>query len=135
MIRNRNRNIVRAPWVLAAAILATACGDDEGPTTPEPPPPDPPRATAISVSPPSVTLTAIGETATFTASVTDQNGQPFTGTAPTWASGAPDVFTVDQGGVVTAVANGSGTLTAAVGNVSAHRRGQPGSAGPGRPLR
>ena len=102
---------VAAMFALAAA--AGCGGGDDGPVTPEPP-----RAEAISISPASVTLTMIGETATFTANITDQNGAPFSATV-TWSSNAPQVFTVDGNGTVTAVGNGSGTVAATLGNLSA----------------
>ena len=76
-----------------------------------PDPPDPPRATAISVSPASVELTALGDTAAFTASVTDQYGAAFTATVA-WSGDAPDVFSISAAGVATALGNGSGTVTA-----------------------
>ena len=78
---------------------------------------DSPRATTISVSPESVTLTYLGETATVTANVLDQNGRPFSGTVA-WSSSDEAVFTVSAG-EVTAVANGSGTLTASIENLRA----------------
>lgn len=109
--RMLERRIVVALFGLS--VLA-GCGEEE----PTAPPPDPPRATELSISPPSVTLTTIGETATFTASIADQNGAPFSGTV-TWTSDAPQVFTVDANGTVTAVGNGSGTVTAAHANLSA----------------
>lgn len=108
-----------APTLPLLALLTSfvaACGGDGNVTPPDPP--DPPRATAISISPTSATLTMIGETAIFTASITDQNGAVFAGTA-SWASDAPDVFTVNTSGTVTAVANGSGTLRATFQSLSA----------------
>ena len=92
---------------LTLAALA-ACGDaGSGPDAQ----PDPPRATAIALSPESATLSSLGETATFTATITDQYGAAFPGTV-TWSSSDPDVFSASAFGTVTAVANGSGTLTA-----------------------
>ena len=104
-------------WLLPAMIalmVLGACGEDEI-VEPEP---DPPVATAIAISPTSVTLTEIGGTATFTASVTDQYGAAFTATV-TWSSSDTGVFTVDSNGTVTAVANGMGTVTASTGTLSA----------------
>ncbi len=99
--------------VLTAGLVALAsCGGDSS-TAPEPP-----RATAISISPPSVTLEFIGATETFTATITDQNGAAFAG-AVAWSSEQPEVFTVNGGGVVTAVSNGSGTVRASLGSLSA----------------
>ena len=60
----------------------------------------------------------------LTASVLDQGGQPMAGTTVVWASSDGSVATVDAGGAVTAVWNGSTTITAA-----AQGGGASGSAG------
>ena len=78
---------------------------------------EPSRPTAIAVTPASATLSSLGETATFRARITDQNGLSFPGVV-TWMSSDLAVFTVSSGGVVTAVANGAGTLTASYEGVS-----------------
>ena len=94
-------------WLLALALVAIpACVDEEG--LPEV---ERSRPTAVTVTPSSATLSSLGETATFRAQITDQNGVSFPGVV-TWSSSDPAVFTVSSGGVVTAVANGTGTLTA-----------------------
>ena len=91
-------------WVAALA----ACGDSGT----EPPPGSPARrAAALAISPGSATLSSLGETATFNATLTDQLGAAFSGTVG-WSSSDPAVFTVTPTGVVSAVANGSGILTA-----------------------
>lgn len=77
---------------------------------------EPSRPVAVTVSPPSATLTSLGETTTFRAQITDQNGVSFPG-AVTWSSSDPGVFAVSSG-VVTAVANGTGTLTASYETLS-----------------
>ena len=94
--------------VLVTLMVLAGCGETE---------PEPPRAAAIAISPASATLVSIGETATFTATVTDQYGDAFNATV-TWSSDAPGVFTVTNG-VVTAVTNGTGMVTASVGDLSA----------------
>jgi len=88
-----------------------ACGDDQTPTAP-------PVASEVSISPESVTLESIGETRQFFAAVSDQHGEAFAGTIA-WSSSATGVFTVDANGLVTAVANGSGRLTASYESLSA----------------
>ena len=98
----------------AAGLLAVACGD--GPA--DPPPPPPPAPPSLSISPSEVTLSFVGETARFTA--TDQTGADVTGTA-TWSSDRPGVFTVSAG-MVTAIANGFGPVTATLQGVSASAR-------------
>ncbi len=77
---------------------------------------EPSRPVAVTVTPSSATLSSLGETATFRAQITDQNGVSFPGVV-TWSSSDPDVFSVSSG-VVTAVANGSGTLTASYENLT-----------------
>ncbi len=78
---------------------------------------EPSRPTAITVTPSTATLSALGETTTFRARITDQNGLSFPGVV-TWSSSDLAVFTVSSGGVVTAVANGAGTLTASYEGIS-----------------
>ena len=90
------------------ATLSLACGDGS-PTESATP-----VATSATITPSSVTLAALGETVQLTASVLDQGGQPMPGTTLVWASGDGSVATVDAGGVVTAVWNGSTTITVAV---------------------
>lgn len=98
--------------LLAAGFTATCTQAPDGVQ------PEPPHPVAITVSPDSATLSFIGETATFTAIVTDQHGAPFSGTV-TWRSLEPTVFTVSPNGVATAVSNGSGTLSASLEGLSA----------------
>ena len=81
-------------------------------------PPESPRATTISISPGSATLSYIGEQVTFTATVLDQNGRRFAG-AVVWSSSEESIFTVNSMGEVTAVMNGSATLTASIASLSA----------------
>ena len=100
------------------AALFLACG--EGGTTGSPTEPPTPVATSASITPPSVTLAALGEMVPLSAAILDQNGQPMRGVNVVWASSDGSVATVDAAGVVTAVWNGSTTVTAAVpGGVSA----------------
>ena len=100
--------------VLVVAALA-AC-DDLGPQSPQGSPAR--RAAALAVSPQSATLSSLGETATFTAALTDQFGAALSGTV-SWSSSDPAVFTVTPTGVVSAVANGSGMVTASFEALSA----------------
>lgn len=106
----------KIPAMAAAGIvmLVLSCGDGAV----EPPPPPAPVATAVTVNPGSAALSALGETARFTAEVRDQNGQVMAGAAVAWASSDASVAAVDASGVVTAVGNGSATITATAGSVS-----------------
>lgn len=83
--------------------------------------PESPHPVAISISPDSAALSFIGETATFTAMVTDQHGAAFPGTVA-WRSLQPTVFTVSSNGMATAVSNGSGVLSASLEGLSATAR-------------
>ena len=98
---------------LLAATFFVACGD--GATAP---PPDALRATTITVNPATADLAALGATVQLSAQVRDQNGQAMTGATVTWASSATAVAAVSASGLVTAVANGSATITATSGSAS-----------------
>ena len=67
---------------------------------------------SIAIEPTSATLMALGETVQLTASVLDRNGQPIAGAVVTWTSSAAGVATVSTQGLVTAVKNGTATITA-----------------------
>ncbi len=96
-------------------MLVLSCGDGAV----EPPPPAPaPVATTVTVTPGSATLSALEETARFTAEVRDQNGQVMAGTAVAWASSDASVAAVDASGLVTAAANGGATITATAGSIA-----------------
>lgn len=70
--------------------------------------------TGITLDSSSVTLTDVGETTTITATVTPANCTE----TVTWTSSNPAIATV-SGGIVTAVADGSCTITATCGDYSA----------------
>ena len=106
-----------ALFALACIVWANGCGGDGG-TEPTRPPPEPPRPASVTVSPAAIELTALGATVQLSAEVRDQNGNVMAGAAATWASGDPSVATVDRSGLVTAVANGTATITATAGSVS-----------------
>jgi len=91
------------------------CGDSTTDPAPPPPLPDPPVATTVTVSPATAELSALGMTVQLRAEVRDQNGQAMPGAAVTWATGSPEVATVDASGLVTAVADGVATIAASSG--------------------
>ena len=113
---NRRRILVVAAAGLCAAVWTYACGD--GATEPPTPPPDPPRPATVAVAPATVRLTALGATEQLTAEVRDQNGNAMAGAAVSWASSAATVATVSASGLVTAIADGSATITATAGSAS-----------------
>src|SRR5436309_902305 len=73
---------------------------------------------SVVVSPASATLDALGLTQQFTAVAKDANGNVVPGQAFTWTADNPLVARVDAGGIVTAVANGSATITATAAGVA-----------------
>ena len=72
----------------------------------------------IVIEPMEATLTAIGQTVQFTATVLDQNGQRVANAVVTWSSSAESVATVSAQGLVTAVKNGTARITATSGSAA-----------------
>ena len=109
-----------AQLILALFLLSCGGGDGGGstPTSPTTPTTPTPVATSITISPSSLSLGAIGETATLTATVKDQSGATMSGASVSWATSAASVATVSSSGTVTSVADGSATITATFGSAS-----------------
>ena len=103
-----------AALALAGLVWAAGCGD--GGT--EPLSPDPSRPAALTVTPASGELAAIGDTLRLTAEVRDQNGNVMTGAEVAWAGGDTSVAAVDSAGLVTAAGKGTATITAASGGAA-----------------
>lgn len=103
------------PWARAVAILSlcvhTACGGAAGSGAPTGPAAAVPALTLFNVSLPSDTI-EIGASVTATAIGLDQNGKAIDTQTPTWSTTAPGIATVDQLGIVTAIASGQTTLVA-----------------------
>ena len=66
------------------------------------------KATGVTLNQTSLTLTSAGQTATLQATVSPSNAS---NKSVTWTSSNPSVATVDSNGVVTAVSNGTATIT------------------------
>ena len=81
--------------------------------------PVPSAPTTIAISPATATLVSLGETVRLIATVRDQHGQSMTGITVIWASTDASVARVAGDGTVTAAANGTATVTATVGGISA----------------
>ena len=77
-----------------------------------------PEASTVVISPSGITFDAIGATTTLSAEVRDQNGQILGDAVVTWSSSNPNVATISPAGLVTAVTNGTATITAAAGAAS-----------------
>lgn len=90
--------------VLFAALIS--CADGSGSPTESGPPIE-----TVDVSPPTKSLVA-GQTVALTATPRDPRGRPLNDRAIVWSSESPNVATVSQQGVVTAIAVGSSIITA-----------------------
>jgi len=91
---------------VAVPLLFSACGTE-------------PVVTTITLNTASIFLDALGATFQLTASLTDQNGKPITDQSATWSSSDEQVATVSTAGLVTAVSNGTATIQATAGGVTA----------------
>jgi uncharacterized protein YjdB len=114
-----NRLAGKAPPYLALAILAgvagvLACGKESSTTGPGN---GSATVSTIAVSPAADTLLALGATQQYGAVAKDARGTTLSKTF-TWTSSSENIATVNSGGLVTAVGNGSATITAAADGVS-----------------
>ena len=89
------------------AFVVAGCGGDGDPTAPRP-------VARFVFAQPAVRLEALGATASIAVQALDAAGRVVPDASIVWTSGAPDVFSV-TGGLVTALSNGEGYITAAVG--------------------
>jgi hypothetical protein len=105
----------------AAALFLAACGGDSvspGSTTnPPPPPPQPAAIKSIELAPATASV-VVGLTKALAATPRDANGTALTGRALTWTSSATAVAAVDANGVVTGIAAGTATISAASDGVT-----------------
>ena len=77
-----------------------------------------PVPTAVAVTPDTLVLTTLGQTAQLAAEVRDQIGRVMEGTTVSWSSSDTTVATVDASGLATTAGNGTATITAASGSAS-----------------
>ena len=100
--------------VLAAAWASLSCLGIE-PTQPTgggPTGGTPPSVASVRISPPASTV-PVGETVQLSATPKDSAGNTLTGRTVTWQSDAPGVAQVSASGLVTTIAAGTATITAA----------------------
>ena len=107
MLHRRNIALV---WI--TLLLASAC-DGGTELLPEPPQP-----ATVTVTPATAALTALDDTVQLTAQVRDQYGETMAGISVAWSSSDAQVASADAAGLVTAVGNGTATITAKAGTVS-----------------
>ncbi len=77
-----------------------------------------PVPTAVAVTPDTLALTTLGQTAQLAAEVRDQIGRVMEGATVSWSSSDTTVATVDASGLATTAGNGTATITAASGSAS-----------------
>ena len=90
------------------AAVATAAGCADGPT-------DPAYPAAVTVSPATAALDALGATVQLRAEVRDQNAEVMAGVTVGWTSSDASVASVDAAGLVTATGSGLALITAQAG--------------------
>ena len=98
----RNRGI--ALTLMAAAVVAVACGSDDTPTGTA-------AVVAVTVSAPNAAI-FVGATSQLTATAKDASGNAVSGATVTWSSSSDAIATVSPSGLVTGVAPGTATITA-----------------------
>lgn len=95
-------------WIVLLTALA-GCNGGSDPNVPA----------SITVTPPSVTFTALGQTQPLSASVSDQNGNPLPDAGVSWSSNNAAVATVGSNGMLTAVGAGTALIQASAGGATA----------------
>ena len=98
--------------VTCSTMSVLACGSDT------PTGNGPPAVASVVVTPVNASLVSLGETVQLTASAQDASGNTLSGKTFTWSSSGQSVATVGSSGLVTAVANGSATITATTDGVN-----------------
>lgn len=97
------RRLSPSAVAVVLAVLGAGC-DGDGPCVPA----------AVSVAPADARLTALGDEVQLEAAVTASDGEVCGGVEPQWSSTPASVCTVSNSGTVTAVGNGTCSVTAAV---------------------
>jgi uncharacterized protein YjdB len=103
---------MRRLMLVPLLAFAFACGD--GPMMQ---PPSTPVVASVEITPASVSFDALGAGAQLTAEAKDGSGSTISGKSFTWASSDASVANVDNTGLVSAVNNGSTTITATTDGV------------------
>lgn len=101
-------------WTLLAAGLLVACGSSQNPTNPTN---TDTVVTQVTVTVSSSTLNAFGDTVSASAVGKNAAGSAVATATFTWTSSDPSVATVNSTGRITAVNNGTVTITATSGGV------------------
>lgn len=103
------RAVTRRWWFAMGLVVLSACGGSTEPKT----------VVSVEVTPSTLTL-APGQSSTVTATALDILAAPIAGRAATWTSSNSSVATVSAAGLVTGVSDGTATITARIGTLSAN---------------
>ena len=114
---------------LVSFVVLAMCGKDSStrssqpsqpqtPQSPTPQSPTPSQPVRITITPESARLSAIGHRTQLSATVYDSRNARIPEAAVSWSSSNPDVATVLGQGLVTAIGNGTATITARSGSAS-----------------
>lgn len=102
----------RLPLLAAAILVLGSCGGDAAG-----PPSGGGGATSVAVTPATVSLTGLGDTLRLEARGLDASGGTVGGLSFAWTSSNPNIAAVDAAGLLTAVSNGSVTVSAVAGTL------------------
>ena len=109
----RSNEIGDATIALLLALTLAGCGDGSG-MGPE----TAPAVAAVEVVVATDTLTALDDTVRIEAVAKDAQGNPLPDRTVSWSSSEPDVVTVSEEGLATAVGNGDAAVSATVDGVT-----------------
>ena len=98
-------------WFIVAFVAAAACKGTE---------PFVPVATTVTVTPGTISFTAVGAAQPLAATVLDQRDNAMPNATVTWSTNNPAVATVGGTGIVTSTGNGSAQITATSGLATGH---------------
>jgi Tol biopolymer transport system component len=110
------RGRVPVAVIAVLSLVSLSCGGDSGGGT-GPTGPTGPTVTSIQIGGAPASL-QVGDTATVTATVRDQNNAVMAGRAVTWSSTNSAVLSVSPSGLLTATGAGNASVRAAIGSVS-----------------
>jgi hypothetical protein len=98
--------------LLGSTVLVGVSGCGDGGT-------EPPVPATITVTPPALSFTAVGQAQQLVPTVTDQHGNTVSNASVTWSTSNAAVATVSGDGTVTATGIGSAEVSAAAGSATA----------------
>lgn len=100
-------------FTLCVGWTLSACNGDDGVTNPVDA-----KVASVVVTPADLSFLSFGDTATLSATAKNAGGDPISGRSFTWGSSDENVVTVNSTGLVTALADGTATVSASTGGVS-----------------